>query len=108
MPAPLSLTRTHAHVAGLPARGRLRPRRLDERCIDRQPSADRHRITRVDGKIQEHLFDHAGIGSNGERLLRVGEPDDDILTEHPVQEAGDIRDDAIEIDVTLRRSSAGG
>ena len=88
-------------------RRRVRARGFDERCVDREPSANRHGITRVDGQVQEHLFDHAGIGANGERLLRVGERHDDVFTEHPVQESRDIRDDAIEIDVTTRRSPAG-
>ena len=62
-------------------------------------ATERHRIARVDREVQQHLFDHAGVGAHVRRPRRVLELDDHILAKNPVEHSRQVANDDVHVDV---------
>ena len=69
------------------------------RGLDHELAAARHRVARVDGEIEDHVFDLRGIDQRRPQAVAERKLDRDILAERALQDRGGARDDLVEVDV---------
>src|ERR671920_253988 len=65
--------------------------------VDGQCAAGGHRIARVDGEIDQDLFDLTGIGAHRPQVRVQAGGQVDVLAEDPAQHLFDITDDLVEV-----------
>ncbi len=68
------------------------------RRFNHQRAPARHRVSRVEGEVQERVFELDGIPPDGSNLGAELSVDFDVLTEDPAEDLLDLTDDAVEID----------
>ena len=64
---------------------------------NQQLAALGHRIARIHGQIQQHLFNHAGVGGNGRNLRVVFGTQHDIFAQNPLKHLRHVSDDLVQI-----------
>ena len=66
--------------------------------LDGQAPAIRHGVARIDGEVQEHLLDLAGIGRHGSQVRRGHGDELDRLAEEPIEHRVQVADDAVDVE----------
>ena len=94
MPVPVSVTVRQTNSPA-PASGmRVGVRGVEAGRVrgDEQLAAAGHGVAGVDGEVDEHLLDHAGIGLDEGQLGGVTALQVDVLADDPLEHLGQVRD----------------